>query len=220
MENVIQFPWAHAQALGDSRAANAISLSEVSPPDLATSVSSMAAHRSAGMLSRCRHLEIVGTRAHTSEAIASLEGHKSITSRNDRKSAMRAVLGQIVLKSKDKLALDGKISLGHTVRMADSEEDQFKQAFIERVKAARIATGKKQWQVAELLNVPQDHYKHWEKTRLMPHHLIGRFCIICSVDPEWLMTGRGQKPLKPPHLVEAEPEPVHRPKRARRPKAA
>jgi hypothetical protein len=104
--------------------------------------------------------------------------------------------------------------------MTDSEEDEFKRSFIERVRSARIATGKKQWQVAELLNVPQDHYKHWEKTRLMPHHLIGRFCIICSVDPEWLMTGRGQKPLKPPYVVETETEQARKPKRAKRSRAA
>lgn len=119
------------------------------------------------------------------------------------------------------MALDGKKFLGHTVRMAESDtEQQFKQEFIERVVLARIATGKKQWQVAELLNVPQDHYKHWEKGRLMPHHLIGRFCLVTNVDPVWLMTGKGQKPLKPPHLVEEEPRAVAKPKRTKRSRAA
>lgn len=135
---------------------------------------------------------------------------------------MSRFLGPFVLKRKDNLALDGKKIIGHTVRMAESDaEKQFKQEFIERVALARIATGKKQWQVAELLNVPQDHYKHWEKGRLMPHHLIGRFCLVTNVDPVWLMTGKGQKPLKPPHLVESEePKPVQKPKRAKRSKAA
>lgn len=218
MGNVVWL--AHERASAGSRAANAISLSEVRSPDLAASVSNIAAHRSAGMLSRCHHFKTAGKRASISEAIASLEGHKRITSRKDRNSDMHSVLGRSVLKRKDNLALDDNFSLGHNVRMADSEEDQFKEAFIERVKTARVATGKKQWQVAELLNVPQDHYKHWEKTRLMPHHLIGRFCIICSVDPEWLVTGRGQKPLRPPHIVEPEPEPAPKPKRAKRSKAA
>jgi transcriptional regulator with XRE-family HTH domain len=83
--------------------------------------------------------------------------------------------------------------------MADSEtEVQYKQAFIERVKAARIATGMKQWQIADALGMPQDKYKQYESRSLLPHHLIGRFCIVTRVDPEWLITGRGQKPPKPP----------------------
>jgi DNA-binding transcriptional regulator YiaG len=175
------------------------------------------------MLSRCHHLETADARAAMSEAKASLEGQSSITSRKELISvAINRRLGQLVLKRKDKMALDGKMFLGHNVRMTESDaEKQFKQEFIERVAAARIATGKKQWQVAELLNVPQDHYKHWEKGRLMPHHLIGRFCLVTNVDPVWLMTGKGQKPLKPPHLVETEePRPVPRPKKARRSRAA
>lgn len=220
MENVIQFPRDHAQTLGCSRAARAIKASEVTPAERARSVDRIADHLSAGMLSRCHHLDTAGARARISEAIASLDGQSSITSRKDRNSVMPEFLGPFVLKGKDKLALDVKKFSGQNVRMADSEKEQFEQEFIARVKSARIATGKKQWQVAELLNVPQDHYKHWEKTRLMPHHLIGRFCIICSVDPEWLMTGRGQKPLRPPHVVETEPEAPARPRRTKRSKAA
>jgi DNA-binding transcriptional regulator YiaG len=86
--------------------------------------------------------------------------------------------------------------------VAHSEtEAQFKQSFIERVKAARVATGMKQWQVADALNIPQDKYKQYEVRSLLPNYLIGRFCIICRVEPEWLMTGKGQKPLKPPQDV-------------------
>lgn len=105
--------------------------------------------------------------------------------------------------------------------MAESEtETQFKQAFTDRVKAARIATGMKQWQVADSLGIPQDKYKQYEGRSLLPHYLIGRFCIICRVDPVWLMTGKGQKPLRPPHIVETEERPVPKPKRARRSRAA
>jgi DNA-binding XRE family transcriptional regulator len=223
MHNVVQFPRAHAQTLGISRAAKAVKVSEVTPASRARSVDKIADHLSDGMLSRCHHLETADERAAISEASASLEGQSSITERKDRISlVMPWHLGQLVLKRKDNLALDAKKFLGHNVRMADSDpETQFKQEFIERVATARIATGKKQWQVAELLNVPQDHYKHWEKGRLMPHHLIGRFCLVTNVDPIWLMTGKGQKPLKPPHLVENDqPKPVPKPKRAKRSKAA
>lgn len=138
---------------------------------------------------------------------------------------MRSVLGQTVLKRKANLSLDGKKTLGHNVPMSESDaKDQYEQEFIARVKAARIATGKKQWQVAELMGIKQDQYKHYEVTtgkgRVIPHHLIGRFCLVCSIDPNWLITGKGPKPLQPPHIVEREPESVPKPKRTRRSKAA
>lgn len=109
--------------------------------------------------------------------------------------------------------------------MAESDtEAQFKQEFISRVKASRIATGLKQWQLAKALGIEQDQYKHYEvlsgKGRLLPHHLVGRFCIICRVEPEWLFTGQGQKPLRPPHVIEQEQEAVAPPKRSKRSRAA
>ena len=97
---------------------------------------------------------------------------------------------------------------------------QYEQEFIARVRAARIATGKKQWQVAELMGIKQDQYKHYETGRVIPHHLVGRFCLICSIDPTWLMTGKGSKPIQPPHSVETEAEPVPKSRRAKRSQAA
>ncbi|MCK1518375.1 helix-turn-helix domain-containing protein [Bradyrhizobium sp. 190] len=80
--------------------------------------------------------------------------------------------------------------------MAISEtEAQFKQLFADRVRTARAATGLKQWQVAELLGIPQDKYKEYEGRSLLPHYLIGRFCLVCRADLGWLMTGKGRKPL-------------------------
>jgi hypothetical protein len=157
-----------------------------------------------------------------SEAIASLESQSSMSSRKDVIClAMRKLIGQSVLKRKANLSLDEELSLGHTVQMAESEtETQFKQSFIDRVKAARIATGMKQWQIAESLGMAQDKYKQYESRSLLPHHLIGRFCIVTRVDPEWLVTGRGQKPIKPLQLAEPEAEPTQKPKRARSKRAA
>jgi transcriptional regulator with XRE-family HTH domain len=98
--------------------------------------------------------------------------------------------------------LDATLSLGQNVRMADSDaKAQYEQEFIARAKAARIATGKKQWQVAELMGIKQDQYKHYETGRVIPHHLIGRFCLICSIDPNWLITGKGSKPLQATHAL-------------------
>jgi hypothetical protein len=95
--------------------------------------------------------------------------------------------------------------------MADSEtETQYKQRFMARVAEARVSRGFKQWQIAEALDIPQDKYKQYEGRSLMPHHLIGRFCLICRVDPEWLVTGHGKKPLKALQVVEQPPAPVMR----------
>ena len=100
--------------------------------------------------------------------------------------------------------------------MADSEtETEYKQRFIERVASARQATGMKQWQVAELLGIGQDKYKQYETRSLLPHYLMGRFCLITHVDPDWLITGRGKKPLKPLQAVAEEPRPAAKPKRTR-----
>jgi predicted XRE-type DNA-binding protein len=82
--------------------------------------------------------------------------------------------------------------------MAEPEAElEYKQQFILRVTKSRTASGMKQWQIAEAMGIPQDRYKQYETRSLMPHHLIGRFCIICRVDPEWLVTGRGKKPTGP-----------------------
>jgi DNA-binding XRE family transcriptional regulator len=104
--------------------------------------------------------------------------------------------------------------------MADQEtEAEFKQRFMQRVKAARAALGWKQWQMADALGMSQDKYKTYEVRTYLPHHLIGRFCLITRVDPEWLVTGRGEKPLQPVKLVEQE-EAEHPPKKAKTRKVA
>lgn len=105
--------------------------------------------------------------------------------------------------------------------MVEAEtEAQFKQRFTKRIKEARIALGWKQWQMAEALDMPQDKYKQYEGRSLLPHHLIGRFCLVAHVNPEWLVTGRGQKPLQPLKLAASEPAPTAKPKRSRASRAA
>jgi hypothetical protein len=51
---------------------------------------------------------------------------------------------------------------------------------------------------------------------VIPHHLIGRFCLICNIDPNWLITGKGPKPLPPPHLVPPDPAAIPKPASAKR----
>lgn len=89
--------------------------------------------------------------------------------------------------------------------MAESEtETEYKQAFMQRVAAARVALGWKQWEMAQALGMPQDKYKQYETRSLLPHHLIRRFCLIARVDLEWLLTGQGR--MKPAGLPEVVPD--------------
>lgn len=210
MTTVVDFPH-HGRASKVSRAAKVVRISALTPASDAFAVQRTADHHSAGMLSRCHHLDTadafaVGSIARKSKAMASLDGHRSITSRNDWIASIAPRLGQSVLNCKDKLAYDANKILGHTVRMADSEtEAEFKQGFMNRTREARIARALKQWEIADALGMPQDKYKQYETRSLLPHHLIGRFCIICRIDPEWLVTGRGKMVPKEPAEAPGEP---------------
>lgn len=200
----------HVRDSADSRAANIVSFSAFRLLREATAVLSKKDHHSAGMLSRCHHLETVlpdtaGTAGRKSDAMASLEGQSSITSRNEAISVMPRSLGRFVLNCKANLSLDGRKILGHTVRMTElDEEAQYKQEFIARVREARSDLGWKQWQMAEALGMQQDKYKQYETRSYLPHHLIGRFCLVTRVEPEWLMTGRGEKTIQPLKVVERD----------------
>lgn len=97
--------------------------------------------------------------------------------------------------------------------MADSDKEaEYKQQFIRRVREARVGATLKQWQVAQGMDIAQDYYKHYEVSRLMPHHLMGKFCLVTRVNLEWLVTGKGPKSWQPLEIVESET--------ARKPQAA
>lgn len=213
----------HGCAPIGSRAARLVSNSAVTPFSRAFSVASTEAHHSEGMLFRCHHFDTAEELAPTSDAMASFEGQSSMTDWNASRSLMPHVLGHLVLKRKANLSLDDVFLLGHTALMAENDaEAQYKQAFTARVKESRVNAGLKQWQIAESLGLVQDRYKQYEGRSLLPHHLIGRFCVVCRVDPEWLMTGHGKKPIKPLSVIEAEsaPTPKAKPKKTRAKSAA
>src|SRR5258705_8322249 len=67
-------------------------------------------------------------------------------------------------------------------------------AFIGRTRIAREAKFKTQKPVYEFLGVGQSHYKHWETQRPLPRRYIPKFCTICEVSMEWLLTGEGKGP--------------------------
>lgn len=221
MGSIVRLRQRHVRTSAISREAKAVKAAAVNLASAARPVASTAAHHSAGILLRWPHLVTAVTGAPTSAAMASRDGHRSIMDRNEVKSDITPFIGQSVLNRKDILALDADLCLGHTVRMTESEtETEYKQQFIQRVAQSRIARGMKQWQIAEAMGIPQDKYKQYESRSLLPHHMIGRFCIICRVEPEWLVTGRGQKPIQPLKMAPPETEPVPKPAaKAKRPRS-
>lgn len=179
----------HARAATGSRAAKAVSRPAVSPASCPRSVASTAAHHSAGMPSRCHHLETAEALAPISAAIASRDGHSSMIDRNDV-SAMQTAIRQLVLKSKDILSADPRSALGHTVRMnADAKSPtEFERQWIARTKFAREKSGKSQDEIAENLGIPQPTYGKYETRTVMPHRYVMAFCALCDVTPAWMYT--------------------------------
>lgn len=197
MHEVIYPPRFHARAA--SRRAKLVSKSAETAAVRAFSVAKIEDHHSEGIESRCHHLVTMPADAPISDAsasrapCASLAPQSSMTDLNDVICDMPPPLGQSVLKSKSLLSLDGGKALGHTVPMAGNKlKTQLDQEFIRRVIKAREASGMTQQEVADGMGVPQDHYKHWELKRVMPHYLIPRFCIVARVEDGWLISGRGQ----------------------------
>ena len=190
----------HARA-SSRRAAKLAKRSAESSADLAFSVCKMEDHHSGGIQFLCHHLVTMPADAPISDAIAnrapcaSLEPQSSTTERNDVICDIPPPLGQFVLNGKAFLSLDGGKALGHTVPMAAKTlKDKLDQELIERVIKARVAAGLTQQEVADGMGVPQDHYKHWELKRPIPHFRIPSFCIVVRVEDGWLISGRG--PMK------------------------
>lgn len=73
---------------------------------------------------------------------------------------------------------------------------EYKEKFMQRVRQARERVGYNQTEIAELLGLKQDVYKQYETRSLLPHRLIGKFCLITNVDPVWLLTGAGRLPKR------------------------
>ena len=190
----------HARA-SSRRSAKLASKSADTSASRALSVAKIDDHHSEGIQFRCHHLVTMPADAPISEAIAMrapgafIGPQSSITERKDVTCDMPPALGQSVLKRKAFLSLDGGKALGHTVPMAAKTlKDKLDQELIERVIKARVAAGLTQQEVADGMGVPQDHYKHWELKRPIPHFRIPSFCIVVRVEDGWLISGRG--PMK------------------------
>lgn len=66
---------------------------------------------------------------------------------------------------------------------------KYRAAFVQRVRAARVLSGKSPADMATLLGVPKDTYHRYETRTLLPHHLIELFCDLTGTDIPRLITG-------------------------------
>jgi transcriptional regulator with XRE-family HTH domain len=80
--------------------------------------------------------------------------------------------------------------------MSSTTPRKYRDAFVARVRQARTDAGYTQRAVAMFLDVEASTYNNYERGRgkdpptLMPMHLIERFCALCQVPTDWLVTGR------------------------------
>lgn len=95
--------------------------------------------------------------------------------------------------------------------MADESKSDYQRKFIDRTREAREASGHTQESIASLLGIPQDHYKWFETTRPLRHHLVPQFCSITRVNYAWLMAGIGPRPMKPTSGSDKARTPAPRP---------
>lgn len=188
MAIIVRFP-DHARAAIGSRAAKPVSFSAVKPAIIARSVVRTADHHSAGIPSRCHHLETAEALAPMSVAMASREGQSSMIERNEV-SVIPIPIRQLVLNCKDILSGDLGAAVGHTVPMAIDRQSisHFKALFVARTALARERTGRSQEQMATDLGISQPTYTKYESRTPLPHYLVPQFCMLCEVTPQWMYT--------------------------------
>lgn len=173
------------------------------------------------MLLRRRHLSICERDAPMSDMAASMDAQRSITALNDVgfgfASIMESPLGQYGLIGKAIVAQDAEPGVsddGQMVLAISATED--KQAFIRRVKLARMARFPTQTPICTILGISQGVYKHYEGRSALPYRFIPKFVAATGVDYEWLLTGAG----KGPRAEDVPQAPTRQAERSRRRKAA
>jgi hypothetical protein len=150
--------------------------------------------------------------------MAERDGQRPITSTKDFGAGRNipAVIVQSVLQRKSEMSFGEENDLSDNPAMDRMSETEETEAFIRRTRMAREAKFKTQLPVYEFLDVKQSHYKHWETKRPMPRRFIPKFCKLCEVSMEWLLTGEG----KGPEAVDIPPRVERRTSKPRRARAA
>lgn len=191
-------------------AAMSVSNSAVTPASRARGKPSKAAHHSAGIQSRCHHLETELGGCPISAPSAARVGHSSITSRKEPKVINRTI-GHAVLDCKGqqslgRQSLDKPVDMGQNVLMGGASRQkataqprgrpktqtqiEFERRFIQNTKHIREKSGLSQNQIAEALELKQDRYKQYETRTTLPHHLIPEFLLACGASYSDLYKGR------------------------------
>jgi hypothetical protein len=221
--NVIQFgpERCHRRALSSSRASSSARSSIDTPDAFAVSVAATRDHQSEGMTPRLHHLETASApgpapSVASASAMALRVGQSSTTARNDSgRPVIESDIGQNGLYLKANMAADvggeENDNAGMPAKRTDSEEAR---DFIARVRAARKSRYT-QKQIAGILDIEQDVYKHYEKRSPLPHRYIPKFVLATGVTFEWLLAAEGAGPA-----VEPLEEPKRRAGRSRRRKVA
>lgn len=78
---------------------------------------------------------------------------------------------------------------------ADSEA-AFNAALCARVRQVREERAWTQEKMADLLNIPVERYRKYEKRSPIPMYLVPRLSALTDTEVEWLVTGKGRRPLR------------------------
>jgi transcriptional regulator with XRE-family HTH domain len=96
----------------------------------------------------------------------------------------------------------------------------FRDAFVERVRIARVAANFTVDAIAMILRVRPNTYRRYEGARgenpptIMPPHLVPLFCAACHVSETWLFSGEGKgpavaRPIVGPREASSKSFPAH-----------
>lgn len=196
-----------------SRSMSANASNVISLKDRRRAASTIDAQCLGGTLLRSNHFRARPYGEPTSAQKTLNEGQRDMMSRT---SMAQTVLVQPVHRVKHKL-YDDSVNASYTMcPMAGGTEDTYWMGFQARLRAARKRANKNQREIAAVLQITQNQYRHYE-TRdksLMPHNLILPFCLATNISVEWLLdatTSVDAKPRQRP--MRADPKLKRRPKR-------
>ena len=194
----------HARASSTCLAAKRVKRSAVKPADLAFSVDKTVRHHSDGILLRCHHLRTVDEPPHPmSDDIASLDGQRSMTARNEvmaESVSISGLLGQYVPICKGILVRDLKTPVGHSDPMGKSHENltesAWQTAFQERL--SRIQGKRTHEAMAEYLEMPIESWKKCvNRGDAFPIRKLPRLALLAGIPVESLIKGDRDDELPP-----------------------
>jgi len=74
-----------------------------------------------------------------------------------------------------------------------ASEQEFNDAFRERIKALRLSRGWSQSRVATMLGIDLERYKKYETRSIMPLYLVTKFTLLVDKSLEYTVTGHEER---------------------------